>query len=77
MKIDTEKLKNFLLDKSVSAYSIAKGSGVDRATLRRIRKGERKFEGLSLETIMRFQTYMNTAEKEKRKKEKENDSKTK
>ena len=65
MKIDTEKLKNFLLDKSVSAYSIAKGSGVDRATLRRIRKGERKFEGLSLETIMRFQTYMDKAKEGK------------
>ena len=76
MKIDTEKLKKFLLDKSISAYSIAKGSGVDRATLRRLRNGERQFEGLKLETIMRFQTYMNTVEKEKRKKEKENGSKT-
>ena len=65
MKIDTEKLKNFLLDKSVSAYSIAKGSGVDRATLRRIRNGERKFAGLSLDTVMRFQTYMDKAKEGK------------
>ena len=65
MKIDTEELKNFLLDKSVSAYSIAKGSGVDRATLRRIRNGERKFEGLSLDTVMRFQTYMDKAKEGK------------
>lgn len=47
-----------LMNKAIPAYYLEKELGISRSRITRIRNGERKFENLTLETIMTIQKWI-------------------
>lgn len=58
MKIDTTKVEAVLMDKTVSAYRLAKESGVSQSTITRLRNKERLFKNITVETLIKVQTWI-------------------
>lgn len=58
MLIDTEKVKEFLMNKEITGYSLWKNTGVSQQAISRLRSGKKRFEDLSLETIMKIQSWI-------------------
>lgn len=56
MFIDTEKVKEILMNKEITGYSLWKKTGVSQQAISRLRSGKKRFEDLSLETIMKIQS---------------------
>lgn len=58
MLIDTEKVKEILMNKEITGYSLWKNTGVSQQAISRLRSGKKRFEDLSLETIMKIQSWI-------------------
>lgn len=58
MIIDTEKVKETLLDRSVTGYSLWKATGVSQQAISRLRSGKKRFEDLSVETVEKVQKWL-------------------
>ncbi|WP_302991936.1 helix-turn-helix transcriptional regulator [uncultured Streptococcus sp.] len=59
MIIDTEKIKEILLDRSVTGYALWKATGVSQQAISRLRSGKKRFEDLSVETVEKVQRWLN------------------
>lgn len=58
MKIDTTKVEAVLMDKTVSAYRLAKNTGISQSTITRLRNKERLFKNITVETLLKVQTWI-------------------
>lgn len=58
MKIDTTKVEAVLMDKTVSAYRLAKDTGISQSTIIRLRNKERLFKNITVETLLKVQTWI-------------------
>lgn len=58
MIIDTEKVKEILLDRSVTGYALWKATGVSQQAISRLRSGKKRFEDLSVETVEKVQKWL-------------------
>lgn len=58
MKIDTTKVETVLMDKTVSTYRLAKEAGVSQSTITRLRNKERLFKNITVETLIKVQTWI-------------------
>lgn len=58
MLIDTEKVKEILMNKEITGYSLWKNTGVSQQAISRLRSEKKRFEDLSLETIMKIQSWI-------------------
>ena len=58
MLIDTEKVKEILLDRSVTGYALWKATGVSQQAISRLRSGKKRFEDLSVETVEKVQKWL-------------------
>lgn len=58
MKIDTTKVEAVLMDKTVSAYRLAKDTGISQSTITRLRNKERLFKNITVDTLLKMQTWI-------------------
>lgn len=58
MIIDTEKVKEILLDRSVTGYALWKATGVSQQAISRLRSGKKRFEDLSVDTVEKVQKWL-------------------
>lgn len=58
MKINTTRVEMVLMNRAIPANYLEKELGINRSTITRVRNGERKFENLTLETIMTIQKWV-------------------
>lgn len=58
MIIDTEKVKEILLDRRVTGYALWKATGVSQQAISRLRSGKKRFEDLSVETVEKVQRWL-------------------
>lgn len=58
MLIDTAKVKEILLDRSVTGYALWKATGVSQQAISRLRSGKKRFEDLSVETVEKVQRWL-------------------
>lgn len=58
MIINTERVRMVLMNKAISGYSLWKATGVSQTAISRLRSGHKKFEDLTLETIMKIQAWI-------------------
>lgn len=58
MKIDPTKVEAVLMDKTVSAYRLAKDTGISQSTITRLRNKERLFKNITVETLLKVQTWI-------------------
>ncbi len=58
MKIDLTKVEAVLMDKTVSAYRLAKDTGISQSTITRLRNKERLFKNITVETLIKVQTWI-------------------
>lgn len=58
MIIDTEKVKETLLDRNITGYALWKATGVSQQAISRLRSGKKRFEDLSVETVEKVQKWL-------------------
>lgn len=58
MKIDTTKVEAVLMDKTVSAYRLAKDTGISQSTITRLRNKERLFKNITVDTLIKAQSWI-------------------
>lgn len=58
MKIDLTKVEAVLMDKTVSAYRLAKETGISQSTITRLRNKERLFKNITVETLIKMQEWI-------------------
>lgn len=58
MKIDLTKVEAVLMDKTVTAYRLAKDTGISQSTITRLRNKERLFKNITVETLLKVQTWI-------------------
>lgn len=58
MLINTTRVAMVLMNRAIPANYLEKELGISRSTITRVRNGERKFENLTLETIMTIQKWI-------------------
>ena len=58
MKIDTKKIETVLTDKTISAYRLAKETGIPQSTITRLRKKDRSFRNITVETLEKAQVWI-------------------
>lgn len=58
MIINVDRVKAVLMDKSIPANYLEMQTGVSRSAITRVRNGERKIENLTLETIIKIQSWI-------------------
>ena len=58
MKINTSQVEAVLMDKTVSAYRLAKDTGISQSTITRLRNKERLFKNITVETLLKVQTWI-------------------
>ena len=58
MKIDTTKVEAVLMDKTVSAYRLAKDTGVPQTTITRLRNKERLFKNITVQNLITVQAWI-------------------
>lgn len=58
MKIDLTEVEAVLMDKTVSAYRLAKDTGISQSTITRLRNKERLFKNITVETLIKVQTWI-------------------
>lgn len=62
MLIDTDKVKDVLLDRTITGYSIWKATGVSQQSISLLRTGKKQFKDLSLDTIEKIQRWLDEKE---------------
>lgn len=58
MIIDTDKVKEILMNKDMTGYALWKATGVSQQAISRLRSGKKRFEDLSIETIIKVQAWI-------------------
>ena len=58
MKINTKQVEMILMNKDISAYRLAKESGIQQSSISLLRNGKKDFNKLSLEMVMRVQEWI-------------------
>ena len=58
MRINTSQVEAVLMDKTVSAYRLAKEIGIQESSISLLRNGKKDFKKLSLEVAMRVQKWI-------------------
>lgn len=58
MIINTTRVEMVLMNRAIPANYLEKELGISRSTITRVRNGERKFENLTLETVMTIQKWI-------------------
>lgn len=58
MIINTERVRMVLMNKAISGYALWQATEVSQTAISRLRSGHKKFEDLSLETIMKIQAWI-------------------
>ena len=58
MKIDTTEVEAILMDKTVSAYRLAKDTGIPQSTITRLRNKDRLFKNMTVENIIKLQSWI-------------------
>lgn len=58
MKIDLTKVEAVLMDKTVTAYRLAKETGISQSTITRLRNKERLFKNITVDTLIKVQTWI-------------------
>ena len=58
MRINTSQVEAVLMDKTVSAYRLAKEIGIQERSISLLRNGKKDFNKLSLEVAMRVQKWI-------------------
>lgn len=58
MKIDTTEVEAVLMDKTVSAYRLAKDTGIPQSTITRLRNKDRLFKNMTVENIIKLQSWI-------------------
>lgn len=58
MRINTSRVEMVLMNKAVSAYSLAKEIGIQESSISLLRNGKKDFKKLSLEVAMRVQAWI-------------------
>ena len=58
MKINTTRVEMVLMNKAIPANYLENQTGISRSVITRVRNDERKFENLTLETIMKIQKWI-------------------
>lgn len=58
MKIDTKKIETVLTDNTISAYRLAKEIGIPQSTITRLRKKDRSFRNITVETLEKVQVWI-------------------
>ena len=58
MKIDTKKVEMVLMDETIPANLIEREIGISRSAITRLRKGERNFKNLTIETAEKVQKWI-------------------
>lgn len=58
MKINTKQVEMILMNKDISAYRLAKESGIQQSSISLLRNGKKDFKKLSLEMVMRVQEWI-------------------
>lgn len=58
MKIDLTKVEAVLMDKTVSAYRLAKETGISQSTITRLRNKERLFKNITVDTLLKVQSWI-------------------
>lgn len=59
MLINTSQVETVLMNKAVSAYRLAKEIGIQESSISLMRSGKKDFNKLSLEFVMRVQSWIN------------------
>lgn len=60
MIINTARVEMILMNKAIPANYLESEIGISRSAITRIRNGERKIENLTLETIIKIQSWINS-----------------
>lgn len=58
MIINTERVRMALMNKAISGYALWKATGISEGSISKLRNGKKRFEDLSLETIMKIQSWI-------------------
>lgn len=58
MKIDTTEVDAVLMDKTVSAYRLAKDTGIPQSTITRLRNKDRLFKNMTVENLIKLQSWI-------------------
>lgn len=58
MIINAERVRMVLLNKAISGYALWKATGISEGSISKLRNGKKRFEDLSLETIMKIQAWI-------------------
>lgn len=58
MKIDTKQVEAVLMNKTVSAYRLAREIGIQESSISLLRNGKKDFNKLSIEVAMRVQKWI-------------------
>lgn len=58
MRINTSQVETVLMDKTVSAYRLAKDTGISKSTITRLRNKERLFKNITVETLIKVQAWI-------------------
>ena len=66
MKIDTKKIETVLTDKTISAYRLSKEIGIPQSTITRLRKKDRSFKNITVETLEKVQVWIDKNSKKRR-----------
>ncbi|AZF90633.1 hypothetical protein CHPC873_0030 [Streptococcus phage CHPC873] len=60
MIINTARVEFVLKNKAIPANFLERQTGVSRSAITRVRNGERKIENLTLETIIKIQSFIDS-----------------
>ena len=58
MIINTERVRMVLMNKAISGYSLWQATGISEGSISKLRNDKKRFEDLSLETIMKIQSWI-------------------
>ena len=58
MIINTERVRMVLLNKAISGYALWKTTGISEGSISKLRNRKKRFEDLSLETIMKIKAWI-------------------
>lgn len=58
MIINTERVRMVLMNKAISGYALWQATGISEGSISKLRNDKKRFEDLSLETIMKIQAWI-------------------
>lgn len=60
MRINTSRVEMVLMNRTISAYRLAKEIGIQESSISLLRNGKKEFDKLSLEVAMRVQSWIDS-----------------